>query len=140
MCEETRRNDCDCLRDLINTIIRLQTFDDVCCDGFGCDKPFLGPTPTFVCYNTRPVNFYTCCNGTLWTLPYTFNGTTGTSSIFRIEGIEGDCVTCRILIPSETPTDISPYTATNSFFTINLRCIGAIKCLPDAYVPCNTAV
>lgn len=137
MCEEIKNNECNCLNDLVRKIIKLQCFDEDCGSTLGCDKPFLGPTPAIICYNTRPVNLYTCCTSTLWTLPYTSNGTTGTSNIFRLESIDNNCVTCRILIPATTPTEISPYQASDSFFTIDLKCVGAIKCLPDVYVPCN---
>ena len=66
-------------------------------------------------------------------MPYTLNGETGTSSVFRIENIEGDCATFRILIPSTTG-DETTYTLSSSFFTIDLSCILAIQCLSDAYV------
>lgn len=132
-----KNNENGCLESLVRTIIALQTYDDDCCSFGGCDKPFLGPTPVVQCYNTRPVNLYSCCTGDIWTLPFTNDGVTGTSSIFRIESIERSCVTLRILTASPAPTDISPYVATDSYFTIDLNCVSAIKCLPDVYVPCN---
>ena len=81
------------------------------------DKPFLGPNNT-ECFNTRPISFYNCCTGEI----YTING----SSIFRLESIDDCCCKCRIL----NYTD-GTYTSTNDFFTINLNCISAIKCYQD---------
>lgn len=128
-----------CLGNILETIIQLQNRSEkMDCIQEGCDKPFLGPTPSMICYNTRPVTFYRCCDGGIWTLPYIYNGATGTSSIFRVENVDGACCTCRILAPNPdtTTVDTSPYVATESFFTINLNCVGALKCLPDTYVPC----
>ncbi|MBR4618481.1 MAG: hypothetical protein IKO49_04160 [Bacilli bacterium] len=134
MCGEnndiTNTIDCSCLNELLTNIIKLQKKDSKCCNQGGCDKPFLGPTPNLVCYNTRPVNFYNCQTGALWTIDYTFNGTTGTSSVFRCEDIDDCCCTCRILIDNGD----NNYAATNQFFIINLNCVSAIKCLPDSYV------
>ena len=66
-------------------------------------------------------------------MPYTLNGETGTSSVFRIENVEGDCATFRILIPT-TVDGTTTYTLSNSFFTIDLSCVLALQCLADAYV------
>lgn len=142
MCPETNNtnNENCCLANILELIVKLQNrtekFD---CLGDGCDRPFLGPTPSTICYNTRPVNFYRCCDGELWTLPYTLNGTTGTSSVFRCEHVEGCCATCRILAPNPDTTTVatSPYIATESFFTINLNCVGALSCLPDTFIACS---
>lgn len=119
------------IRETLNLILTLQK--NSCCTSEceGCTRPFLGPTGTTICYNTRPITLFSCCTGELWTMPYTLNGETGTSSVFRIENIEGDCATFRILIPgAETGT----YTLSSSYFTIDLSCILAIQCLADAYV------
>ncbi len=124
-----------CLSDILSVILALQENDEICCNDGGCDKPFLGPNPSFVCYNTRPFNLYNCFNGTLWAFPYTLGTTTGTSSIFRVENLEGNCCTCRILAPNPDTTEVAePYVATTNFFTINLDCVSAIKCLADTYV------
>lgn len=57
------------------------------------------------------------------------------SSIFRIEKLDDCCATCRVLIPNPEPTTTTElYLATDSFFTINLNCVCAIKCLNDSYV------
>lgn len=144
MCPEnnntnTNRENC-CLADILEVIVKLQDrsekFD---CLGDGCDRPYLGPTPSTVCYNTRPVTFYRCCDGDLWAFPYTLNGATGSSTVFRCEHVEGCCATCRVLAPNpDTATAIAtPYVPTESFFTINLNCVGALRCLPDTFIACS---
>ena len=129
-----------CLANILEVIVKLQDrsekFD---CLGDGCDRPFLGPTPSTVCYNTRPVTFYRCCDGELWAFPFTLNGSTSTSTVFRCEHVEGCCCTCRVLAPNPdtTTADTTPYVPTDSFFTINLNCIGALRCLPDTFIACS---
>lgn len=137
MCDKkpNQNNDCGCLSSILETIILLQNQDFECGGDFGgCDKPYLGPTPNVVCYNTRPINLYNCTTGNLWEFPYTLNGTTGTSTAFRVEEVDECCCTCRVLAPSTDTTDNSDFDATNDFFTINLNCVSAIKCLNDTYV------
>lgn len=142
MCPEDNKknNENCCLANILEIIVKLQDrsekFD---CLGDGCDRPFLGPTPSTVCYNTRPVTFYRCCDGELWTMPYTLNGATATSSVFRCEHVEGCCATCRVLAPNPDPTTsiATPYVPTDSFFTINLNCVGALRCLPDTFIACS---
>ena len=119
------------IRETLNLILTLQKNSGCIDECGGCTRPFLGPTGTNICYNTRPNTLFSCCTGALWTMPYTVNGETGTSSVFRIENIEGDCATFRILIPGE---ETGTYTLSSSFFTIDLSCILAIQCLADAYV------
>ena len=58
---------------------------------------------------------------------------TTTSSVFRLEKMDECCATCRVLVPT-TDGDITTYTSTNSFFTINLDCLCVIRCLNDSYV------
>ena len=115
--------------DFIITLQKNSCNNDNCEEG--CTRPFLGPTDS-ICYNTRPITLFTCCTGTNWEMPYEVNGTSGTSTTFRIENVEGNCATFRILIPN-TVDDVTTYTLSNSFFTIDLSCVLAIKCLPDIY-------
>ena len=125
-------NNCcnNCIHDLLKRIYLLQKQD---CEGrnfSNCDKPFLGPVPTEICYNTRPVLLFNC--GTLpWSFSYSFNGVEGTSSVLRIENVEEGCCMCRIIYLDDTTGE---YIATNNFVTINLNCIGAVRCLADTYV------
>ena len=128
-------NDNSCLAKTFERILLLQRRSDDDLIPEGCDKPFLGPTINNINLNTRPFNLYSCCNNTLWTMPYTFNGTEGTSSVFRIENIDDNCITCRVLAPNPDTTSTTPYLATDDFFTIKLKCIGALKCLGDVLVP-----
>lgn len=137
MCNNNNNNDCKCFSNILNTIITLQKQGDICDDTLAsCDRPYLGCSTIGCCYNTRPITFYSCCNSTLWTMPYTLNNETGTSSVFRVEAVNGCCATLRVLAPNPDETATNPYVATNSLFTLNLECVGAIKCLPDTFVAC----
>lgn len=89
-----------------------------------CDKPFLGNITLIA--NTRVINLYTCSSGTLWEIPYTLDGITQTSPFFKVESVNDNTATFRILA-----FDGTVYTATNDYFTIKLSCISAIKCLQD---------
>ena len=124
-------NNCDSLREVLCTIVKIQKKGD-CIEGViaSCDRPFLGQTPNSL-YNTRPISFYTCPTNTLWTMPYTLNGTTGTSSVFGVEAVEDCCATLRVLAPGE---EEGSFVSTDSFFTINLNCVGVIQCLADTLV------
>lgn len=130
-------NDCSCLKEILCTILKLQrqgqTIDDTIAT---CDRPFLGLNPTCEAFNTRPVTFYSCCNSTLWAMPYTLDDIESTSTVFRVEKVDDCCATLRVLAPNPDTTSEYPYVATESFFTINLNCVGAIKCLPDTYIAC----
>ena len=85
--------------------------------------------------NTRPINFYNCVTGTLWSFPYTLGTTNGTSSVFRLENLEGNCCTCRVLAPNpDTTNNLETYVPTSTFFTINLDCVSAIRCLADTFI------
>lgn len=128
MCEN---NNCDSIRELLCTIVKIQKRGECIDSGIAsCDRPFLGITPGSL-YNTRPLTLYTCPTNTLWTMPYTLNGTTGTSNVFRVETVEDCCATLRILAPGE---EEGTFVSTDSFFTINLNCVGAIQCLADTLV------
>lgn len=131
MCSEERKN-CGCIGEILKKILLLQKrdYDD---DNFiGCDKPFLGPVLTSVCYNTRPIQLYNCSTGTPWSFSYTLSdGTTGTSDTFRIESLDDCCCTCRLLY---TNTDTNTLANTGEYCTIDLNCCGAIRCLPDTSI------
>lgn len=116
--------------DTLNLILTLQknSCSNNCPEG--CTRPFLGQNNN--CYNTRPITLFTCCTGTNWEMPYELNGETGTSTVFRIENVEDNCATFRVLIPN-TVGEETTYTLSNSYFTINLSCVLAMECLPDIY-------
>ena len=130
-------NNC-CIGNILQVICLLQEkagkIDDI---PNSCDRPFLGVINTgnsFV-FNTRPVTLYSCENEEI-SMPYTLNGTTGTSTVFRVEKISGCCTTLRVLAPNPDTTSTLPYVGTDSFFTINSKCIGALRCLADTFVDC----
>jgi hypothetical protein len=134
-----------CIADILNTINILQQ-NAGCSENLldTCDRGFLGcNTSTLLC-NTRPVILYTCAgNGTPWSMPTTKEdvtcGETGVtcSNVFRVEKIDGNCCTFRVLADNpEAATTGIPYISTNSFFTMNLNCCCAIRCLNDTYVEC----
>lgn len=139
MCQDNIENNNCCIADILEIIVKLQNRSDKFdCFGDGCDRPYLGPTPSTICYNTRPINLYRCSDGELWTFPYTLNGTAGDSSVLRCEQVDGCCATCRVLAPNPDVTAIdTPYVATDSFVTINLTCCGALTCLPDTFIACS---
>ena len=122
---------------ILNFILKLQRgADRVDLDETsGCDKPCLGPNVTNgIVFNTRPITLYSCCNGALWTMPYNLNGETGDSTVFKITKLDNNCATFEILAPNpDTTNPLLPYISTNNFFTIDLDCVLAIRCLADTY-------
>ena len=124
------------ISEVLNFILTLQK-NSCCNDGScpdGCTRPFLGPSTETICFNTRPVTLFTCCTGTNWTFPYTTQeGTEEESTVFRVENVDENCATFRVLIPT-TVDDVTTYTFSNSYFTIDLSCVLAIQCLPDTFV------
>ena len=101
------------------------------CNDESCTRPFLGGSPTIICYNTRPVTFYTA-SGNIFTANYQVAGNNKTSSVFRVENVDDCCATLRILRP--TGEDDTTYTATNEFVTVNLECFCILRCLNDTYL------
>ncbi len=142
-------NDCNtttgnCINEILSVILVLQqnACPESCLDA--CDRPVLGGGPNCLICNTRPVMLYTCsCCGTPWSMPTTKDSsvtcsgsTTECSTIFRVEKIEGNCCTFRVLADNPDTTSLNPYVATNSFFTMDCSCLCAIRCLSDTYVDC----
>ena len=126
----------NCLADLLKVILILQDnadCGDACLDT--CDRGFLGQQFSTTFYNTRPIVLYTYNTGnTPLTMPISKDPTeTTTSSIFRIEKLDKCCATFRVLVAT-TAEDVTTYTSTNSFFTINLDCLCIIRCLGDTFV------
>ncbi len=133
-------NSTNSIADILNVINILQqnaSCGESCLDT--CDRGFLGCNITTLGCNTRPVMLYTN-NNTAWSMPTTkeITETTTYSSIFRVEKIDGNCCTFRVLANNDDETEQAtiPYVATNSFFTMNLNCVCALKCLNDTYVEC----
>lgn len=146
MCNNNNDNQgCQCIAEILNVINVLQQNADRCGDACleTCDRGFLGCGATTLGCNTRPVILYTCSgNGTPWSMPTTREnvvcGDEGVtcSNVFRVEKIDGCCCTFRVLADNPDETSTYPYVATNSFFTMNLNCCCALRCLPDTYVEC----
>ena len=142
-CNDNNENN-SCIAEILSVILVLQqnACVDSCLDS--CDRPMLGGGPTCLVCNTRPVMLYTCCgNGVPWSMPITKDSTavcTGESAtcstVFRVEKIEGNCCTFRVLQDNPDTTSLYPYVATNSVFTMDLGCVCTIRCLTDTYVEC----
>ena len=136
----------NCINEILSVILVLQNnaCPENCLDT--CDRPVLGGGASCLICNTRPVMLYTCSgNGTPWSMPTTKDttitctpGTTSTtcSTVFRVEKIEGNCCTFRVLEQNPDDASLNPYVSTNSFFTMDCGCLCAIKCLSDTYVDC----
>lgn len=111
-----------------------------------CDRPMLGGGANCLVCNTRPVMLYTCSgNGTPWSMPITKDTTVNCSgvaigdtcsTVFRVEKVEGNLATFRVLAQNTDETSLNPYVATNSFFTMDCGCLCSMRCLSDCYVDC----
>lgn len=102
-----------------------------------CDRGFLGCGTNSLNCNTRPVMLY-LNSGAPVSMPTQKDSTTCTddcSVVFRVEKVDGCAATFRVLAPSAEGAQF-PYTATNSFFTMNLNCCCCIRCLSDTYIEC----
>ena len=132
-CKDNNGN--DSLADILKVILVLQqnACGDSCLDS--CDRPMLGGGPSCLACNTRPVMLYTCgSNGTPWSMPTTKDSTancsgqasTDCSVVFRVEKIEGNCCTFRVLADNPDTTSLYPYINTNSIFTMDLGWLCAI--------------
>ena len=136
----------NCICELLSVILTLQ--QNVCCDAGldSCDRPMLGGGPNCLVCNTRPVMLYTCSsNGIPWSMPTTKDADTNCSgqaisetcsTVFRVEKVDGNCCTLRVLAENPDTTSTNPYVATNSFFTVNCDCLCCVRCLNDCYVDC----
>jgi hypothetical protein len=153
MCNNNKTNQKgNCIADILNVILILQqnASPENCLDS--CDRPMLGGGPNCLICNTRPVMLYTCCgNGVPWSMPTCKDSTITCSNaeardqgneccscVFRVEKLDGNCCTFRVLADNPEPSccNTNPYVATNSFFTMNLDCVCCIKCLNDTSVDC----
>lgn len=141
MCNEKDTNG---IAEILGVILVLQ--QNVCGDNCldSCDRPMLGGGPTCLACNTRPVMIYTCGGGNVpWSMPTLKDSTMtcegnagGCSNVFRVEKLESNCCTFRVLQDNPDTTSLYPYVATNSIFTISLDCICALRCLTDTFVEC----
>ena len=118
--------DGNCIKDILCVILVLQqnACGESCLDS--CDRPMLGGGPNCLVCNTRPVMLYTCgSNGVAWSMPITKDDTAECtaatcSPVFKVEKVEGNCATFRVLQANPDTTSTYPYIGTNSIFTMNL--------------------
>lgn len=132
------------IAEILEVILILQqnaVSPESCLDS--CDRPVLGCGTSCCVCNTRPIMLYTCCAGgqTPVSMPISKDITTCASaeecsSVFRIEKLEGNAATFRVLAPNTEDTGLYPYVSTNSFFTCNLDCVCCLRCLNDTCVEC----
>lgn len=116
-----------CIAKILKVIDVLQkesSFDNL---SEGCSRPFLGVN-TLSVYNTRPITLYSK-NGNLFTANYYVDNVLTTSSVFRVEDVNGCCATLRILAST-----LDTYTSTNEFITVNLKCFSMVRCLTDIFL------
>jgi len=126
---------CDEIATLLCNIIRLQReavreeLQEEMCDGkrLGCGSKFK--------CNTRPIEVFTD-DDEPWRTPICRNdmdcqtGEDGKTCVFRAEKIEKDAVVLRALVRDGDHKFLS----TDSFITIRLDKIAAIRCLKDTFV------
>ena len=110
----------NCIGNLLRYIFLLQNNSTKTCISNGCDKPYLGPTNSFICYNTRVISLYRK-DGSLFSV--------GGNTTFRIMDISNDTITLLALSNNE-----NIYSSTNQFTTININCICAVRCITDTLV------
>ncbi len=128
-------NNNNCLAKILNVINILQNnAEKTECQDNSCTKPFLGPNTNILCFNTRPVTLYRCDNS-LVTLNYTnANNEELTTTIFRVENVNNDSVGVLLLEQTIDEEGNITYLNTNTYATINLKCICALRCLNDVIV------
>lgn len=136
MCNNSDNNKCDsCIHEILQVINVLQ--NNACPDGclLSCDRPALGGGTTCPICNTRPIMLYTCSgNGVPFSMSTTRTEEGTTSSVFRVEKVDGCCCTFRVLAPNLDTTSLYPYVSTDSIFTMDIGCVCALRCLNDTYV------
>lgn len=130
-------NDNNDLSNVLGVILLLQKnadCGDSCLDS--CDRAFLSCGASTLNCNTRPLMLYPCSNAsTPLSMPVSKSySETNNSNIFRIEKLDGNAATFRVLTPNTETSATQPFLATNSFFTMSLNCLCCIRCLADTYV------
>lgn len=138
MCTNNLNEECKCIAHILKTILILQR--SICPetrDLETCDRPKFGHKENNKDLNTRPIHLFLCCKNGNEPLEMPLDNepirpSTKFSNVFRIEKLDECCATFRVL-------DLKPgseivYEATDSFFTLDLKCVCIIKCLDDAFV------
>ena len=120
----------NCLANILKVINVLQNNAEKIDCNYTCTRPFLGEVVNNTCFNTRLVSLYRCDNS-LITLPYTLNGVAGETSVFRVQSVNDNSVTVLLIADAGDET----YNVnTNTFATINLGCVCAIRCIGDTTI------
>ena len=118
-----------CIKNLLKFICVLQNNStDISCITNNCTKPFLGPSISSECYNTRIITLYNK-NGELFRSNFIDNDTISYSSYFRIQEVDDDC--CTLLILQENNNE---FVSTQQTITVKIGCICAVKCIEDVSI------
>jgi hypothetical protein len=137
--------DCRCIADILKVILILQRkvthFEPI---SDPCDKKELCCGCKCKCKcNTRPVQLILVGgNGNDPLVMPTTRGpiteATCFSDVFRVEKVDDCCATFRVLVPEKRTfeKECDTFVATDSFFTLDLRCVCIIRCLEDTFVEC----
>ncbi len=137
MCNNEKNCCSSCISEILQVICVLQS--NACPDSclLSCDRPALGGGTNCRVCNTRPIMLYTCCgNGEPWAMPISRTDTQITSTVFRVEKVDGCCCTFRVLAQNREDSCVSTYVSTDSLFTMDANCLCAVRCLNDTFVEC----
>lgn len=125
----------NCLAKILNVINVLQNNSNkIDCNDNTCTKPYLGLNTNTVCFNTRPVVLYRCDNSPIALNYVNSAGLNATTSIFRVQNVNKDSVSVLLLEETTDASGVVSYLNTNTYATINLGCVCAIRCLNDTIV------
>ena len=141
MCNENLRSEKDDIKDILETIVVLQRrAEERVIDNeiAACDRDFLccAPCEEIKC-NTRPITLFCNCPANQWEISIDKENPNGpTSNVFRVEKVEDNTATFRVLILEHEQGCHTRFKATESFFTLRLGCICCLRCLPDTFIEC----
>lgn len=121
-----------CISNLLKLICLLQENSTNSCNlENGCSKPYLGPSSNNICYNTRIIQLYRC-NGTLMESNFSLdNSSVLSTNLYRVMSVDNNC--CTLLLIRNNDRD-DTYNSTHQYITVNLDCIGAVRCIRDVTV------
>lgn len=109
----------NCISNLLKYIFLLQS-NSINSNFNGCDKPYLGPSNSLECYNTRVISLYRK-DGSIFSV--------NNNSFFRIMNVSNDSVTLLVLSNND-----NNYLSTNQFITLKINCICAVRCITDTTI------
>lgn len=118
-----------CIKNLLRLILVLQNNStDISCMMDDCTKPFLGPSISKDCYNTRVITLYTKDGSLLESIFHDCNELKR-SPYFRIQEIDDECCTLLILDNID-----GKFISTRQTTVVRLSCICAVKCIDDVSI------